>query len=166
MLQYATMKKVLLTEIFPELLLNTYKTKPRSFRPLHTVNSECLIQDLHRTANLLGQNTVPYNKYKKIGLYSEHQHLQRFGKWNNALTAAGLQTHNDGKNPRQVTPRLRYLVMHRDNNRCVLCGATPANNPNITLHIDHIIPYSKGGHTVMKNLQTLCSLCNLGKSDL
>ncbi|MBE7422767.1 MAG: HNH endonuclease [Zoogloeaceae bacterium] len=25
--------------------------------------------------------------------------------------------------------------------------------------------WSKGGNTVLKNLQTLCSVCNLGKSD-
>jgi hypothetical protein len=159
------MEKMLLTKTFSELLIKSYKEKPRLLRPLHKINSECLIIDLHRVANILGQNTVPYNKYKKLGYYSEHQYLQRFGKWNAALTAAGLQTHNDGKNPRQASPRLRYLVMLRDNHKCVLCGASPANNPKITLHIDHIIPHSKGGNTSIENLQTLCSLCNLGKSD-
>ncbi|WP_343324290.1 HNH endonuclease signature motif containing protein [Streptococcus sp. Marseille-P8640] len=37
---------------------------------------------------------------------------------------------------------------------------------NVVLHVDHIIPWSKGGETVLGNLQTLCSKCNLGKSDL
>jgi 5-methylcytosine-specific restriction endonuclease McrA len=35
----------------------------------------------------------------------------------------------------------------------------------VVLHVDHIIPWSKGGQTVDENLQTLCDRCNLGKSD-
>ena len=41
-----------------------------------------------------------------------------------------------------------------------------AKGDNIELHIDHIIPWSKGGETVLENLQTLCSDCNLGKSNI
>jgi 5-methylcytosine-specific restriction endonuclease McrA len=36
----------------------------------------------------------------------------------------------------------------------------------ITLHVDHIKPWSKGGETVPDNLQTLCSVCNIGKNNL
>ncbi|MCL4507775.1 MAG: HNH endonuclease [Chloroflexi bacterium] len=34
------------------------------------------------------------------------------------------------------------------------------------LHVDHILAWSKGGETVLENLQTLCSVCNLGKSNV
>ena len=47
-----------------------------------------------------------------------------------------------------------------------ICGRSPAKDMNIELHVDHIMPYSKGGETVIENLQTLCSDCNLGKSNL
>ncbi|MBQ3285561.1 MAG: HNH endonuclease [Ruminococcus sp.] len=67
---------------------------------------------------------------------------------------------------REPNLRLRFLVMQRDNFKCCACGASPAKDPSVELHIDHIIPWSKGGETVMDNLQTLCSKCNLGKSDL
>lgn len=70
------------------------------------------------------------------------------------------------KTPRSVNYRLRFKVMQRDNFKCCLCGNSPAKNPNIELHVDHIIPWVKGGETVLENLQTLCSVCNLGKSDL
>lgn len=67
--------------------------------------------------------------------------------------------------PRTPTARLRMAVMKRDKFRCVLCGRTPANDSAAALEIDHVIPWSKGGQSVMENLQTLCSECNNGKSD-
>lgn len=34
------------------------------------------------------------------------------------------------------------------------------------LHIYYILARHKGGNTVFENLQTLCSVCNIGKSNL
>ena len=59
---------------------------------------------------------------------------------------------------------LRFRVMQRDNFACRGCGATPATVPGTKLHVDHITPWSKGGHTTEGNLQTLCAACNIGKS--
>lgn len=66
---------------------------------------------------------------------------------------------------RNINLKLRFTVLQRDCFRCCSCGASPAKNPEIELHIDHIIPWSKGGETELENLQTLCSKCNLGKSN-
>ena len=70
------------------------------------------------------------------------------------------------ENPRSINYRMRFRVMQRDNFKCCICGASPSSQPNVTLHIDHIIPCAKGGVASRDNLQTLCSRCNLGKSDL
>ena len=70
------------------------------------------------------------------------------------------------KTRRDINLRLRFRVMARDHFKCCKCGKSPATDPTIVLHIDHIFPWAKGGETVMDNLQTLCSDCNLGKSDL
>lgn len=70
------------------------------------------------------------------------------------------------KTSRDVNYRLRFKVMQRDNFKCCLCGKSPAKDPSVELHIDHIFPWSKGGETVIDNLQTLCSVCNLGKGNL
>ena len=70
------------------------------------------------------------------------------------------------KTKREINLRLRFKVMARDHFKCCKCGKSPATDPSVVLHIDHIYPYSKGGETIMENLQTLCSDCNLGKSDL
>lgn len=63
----------------------------------------------------------------------------------------------------KMTPTLRYKILKRDNYRCQICGATA--NDGVKLHVDHIIPVSKGGLTEESNLQTLCDQCNFGKSN-
>ena len=77
-----------------------------------------------------------------------------------------LSTLPKHKTKRDPSERMRWIVMKRDNFKCCACGSSPAKDPSIELHIDHIIPWSKGGETEMDNMQTLCSNCNLGKSDL
>lgn len=66
---------------------------------------------------------------------------------------------------RAIRIGIRYDVLKRDNFKCVICGATPANDVNCLLHVDHIIPYSKGGKNTLDNLRTLCSKCNIGRSN-
>jgi hypothetical protein len=61
---------------------------------------------------------------------------------------------------------LRWKIFQKYNFTCTVCGASPAKNGGKTiLHVDHVKPWSKGGETVLENLQLLCSDCNLGKSD-
>ena len=70
-----------------------------------------------------------------------------------------------GKRKRTHIPRgLRKEVFKRDNYKCVECGASKEDGA--TLHVDHKIPVSKGGTDELDNLQTLCSKCNLNKSDV
>lgn len=63
----------------------------------------------------------------------------------------------------KLTDSLRYDVLKRDCFKCQICGATAADG--VRLHVDHIIPVSKGGMTKIDNLRTLCDRCNLGKSN-
>lgn len=51
-------------------------------------------------------------------------------------------------------------VWKRDHGRCVVCGSKE------NLHFDHIIPFSKGGSSlVSENIQLLCAKHNLEKRD-
>lgn len=69
------------------------------------------------------------------------------------------------KRKRTNIPRgMRHEVFKRDNYKCVECGAS--KDDGATLHVDHKIPVSKGGTDELDNLQTLCSDCNLNKSDV
>lgn len=63
----------------------------------------------------------------------------------------------------KMSDSLRYNVMKRDGFRCCICGSSAEDG--VKLHVDHIVPVSRGGKTEMSNLRTLCDRCNLGKSD-
>jgi hypothetical protein len=61
-----------------------------------------------------------------------------------------------------VPDSLRYRVLKKAGGKCELCGALKQDT---TLHIDHIVPRSRGGSNDESNLQILCFKCNLGKSN-
>lgn len=63
----------------------------------------------------------------------------------------------------EISDSLRYDVLRRDNFKCVICGASA--NEGTRLHVDHIVPISKGGKSIASNLRTLCERCNVGKLD-
>jgi hypothetical protein len=69
----------------------------------------------------------------------------------------------DQRAKRTIPLSLRYKVFHRDKSTCLKCGKTPFDG--IKLHVDHIVPHSKGGLTVLSNLRTLCNECNIGRSN-
>lgn len=63
------------------------------------------------------------------------------------------------KNHPKIPPAMRKQVYERDHYTCRKCGTGD------DLTCDHIIPISKGGKTVLRNLQTLCGECNRRKAD-
>jgi len=76
-----------------------------------------------------------------------------------------LKTQTLKKKKRSVSLRKRVIVLTRDNYTCAKCGASPKNASNVLLHVDHIIPFSRGGSCHIDNLVTLCEKCNLGKGN-
>jgi len=81
-----------------------------------------------------------------------------------SAASAGAPARRDEER-REIRIGLRYAVLSRDRFRCVSCGASPATTIACRLHVDHIVPFSKGGKTVLDNLQTLCAACNVGKGN-
>ena len=71
----------------------------------------------------------------------------------------------DASDKRGIPMKLRYRVLARDSFKCVACGRSPATHAGVILHIDHDVPFSKGGKTALENLRTLCNECNWGKGD-
>ncbi len=64
-----------------------------------------------------------------------------------------------------MTKVLREAVKNRDGYACQYCSVSLADEPHLLLEVDHKVPVSKGGLTVMENLQTLCWRCNRTKSN-
>lgn len=154
----------------------------------YTITDEDLFNDIENMWTLKGSQPTTSDVRKGLSKYGLNTFCRRFGGWNNALKAfisyinmddyievdktpkeaneKKLEQFNSRKTNRDINLRLRFRILQRDNFKCCICGAAPANDPTVVLHVDHIIPWSKGGETVEENLQTLCSKCNLGKSDI
>ena len=66
---------------------------------------------------------------------------------------------------RNISERMRFRILLRDGFSCQTCGASPLQDRGVELHVDHVLPWSKGGETEEANLQTKCERCNLGKGD-
>lgn len=77
--------------------------------------------------------------------------------------ACTLREYHDKNQRKLMTKELRQSIMIRDHYTCQNCGKIMMDE--VGLHIDHIIPVSKGGKTVPSNLQVLCSKCNGNKSN-
>jgi hypothetical protein len=112
---------------------------------------------------------------------SQTPYNRRFGSWTAALQAFVNHANGIGAEPsaiqsgveevrrptgRDPSLRLRWHVLQRDRFTCCACGASPALTLGVELHVVHVVPWSKGGETTLNNLQTLCSICNLGKSNV
>lgn len=55
------------------------------------------------------------------------------------------------------------MVIERDGLRCVYCDDDLTDQE---VHLDHVIPESKGGPTNVDNLQVTCRRCNTSKGVL
>lgn len=167
--RFGTWNKAL--EIAGLQIANKFYSENELFENLALVWMRLGKQPSKRDLALIG-SPISYKAYER-----------RFGKWSLAVKAFveyfnNLQDNQSSpqevlqpnkpvhQSSRDINLRTRYLVLRRDNYSCCICGASPAKDPSVELHVDHITPWSKGGSTELNNLQTLCRDCNLGKGNL
>lgn len=123
-------------------------------------------------------------------VFSAGTYENRFGSWSKALGRFVEWVNSDSRNQsqeyveeqsatdittqtlsakrrtrREISDRQRFRILVRDGFRCKSCGASPLIRPGVELHVDHILPWSKGGETTDDNLESKCSQCNLGKGN-
>ncbi len=156
----------------------------KSRSPLN-ISEEELFQNLEEIWTKLGRQPNYTETQKPLSKYSAGTYENRFGTWRKALEKFVAYINNEEnisseeaiqnletepttrhKTKRSISWRLRFIVMRRDNFKCKKCGRSPATDPTIILHVDHKTAWVNGGETVFENLETLCSKCNIGKSDL
>jgi len=71
-----------------------------------------------------------------------------------------MPVQTDAVRRRVIPAHVKLEVWQRDGGKCVICGASDE------LHFDHIVPYSKGGTSVLAdNIQLLCARHNIQKRD-
>lgn len=148
-----------------EIFLQTCFLKKRRTnqykRTLDDSNAFCFVTQRVRT-KYRQQNYVkiPYkvkidDEVKSVSfewLVMRYARLERIGF---ETTLSAYRSQNQRK---LMTKKLRKEIARRDNYTCQICGKYMPDG--VGLHIDHIVPVSKGGKTVPSNLQVLCSRCN------
>lgn len=152
-----------------------------------TTDRETLFENLENVWNKLGRQPRAREMKKPLSKISHSRYQREFGTWYNVCLqflawksgSSAEEIEKESRPPlvdfedakikhktnRAISLSLRYKILKRDDFKCVKCGKSPATSPKTILHIDHIKPYSKGGETVLENLQTMCSDCNWGKSN-
>lgn len=151
---------------------------------------EELMQNLRKMGEEL-HRLPTYNELKApLSRVSVGTYENRFGSWNAALdefenwlsiesddlaeenepkiSNTSLSSNNQAfkhRTKREISDRMRFRILMRDGFTCKSCGASPLKANNIELHVDHKIPWSLGGETIIENLETKCARCNLGKSN-
>lgn len=144
-----------------------------------------LLDNLKRIWLILGRQPKMKEVTRPFSDFNYGTYYNKFGSWALTLSAFVAYIQNEEistkaqsnlsrvdsthlqikKTSRTINIRTRYKVLKRDGYKCIFCGSSPSKDESVKLHIDHIVPWSKGGETVIDNLQTLCSTCNLGKSN-
>ncbi len=152
---------------------------------LRTISEEELFENLEEVWIKLGRQPNHTEIQQPLSKYHVATYERRFGTWRKALESfvvyinheeasssdvviknVKVESFSTHKTKRGINWRLSFIVMRRDNFKCKFCGRSPATDPTIILHVDHIKAWANGGETILENLQTLCSKCNIGKSDL
>ncbi len=144
------------------------------------IKNEELFEEILRIWTAKGRYPVRDDLQKYKCKFGRTTYQRRFGSWRKALEAfvsyteqnedvseskTNRTTRPPKRTPRFPNLRLRFKILVAANFKCAGCGKSPATDAGCELHIDHIIPYEKGGETIETNLQVLCNLCNYGKSN-
>lgn len=152
------------------------------------ITDDELFENLKSIWTQLGRQPNYHDITQPLSNYSASTYENRFGTWTKALHSFVEWVNSDNservcapapenertpsmpinhrrRTKREINDRQRFRVLMRDGFACASCGASPSQQRGVELHVDHVLPWSKGGETVDENLKTKCAKCNLGKGN-
>jgi len=137
------------------------------YKAAKTYNKKQIIPELVKVYEKLHAGIWVYNGlFKLLDSWKEESNNRQVFKFKLELTEHYKPTNNNEiqnsvlEHNRIVPPQVKLEVWKRDKGKCVICGSTD------NLHFDHIIPFSKGGSSlVSQNIQLLCARHNIAKRD-
>ena len=117
---------------------------------------------LVRVYEKLHQGVWSYNgAFRLVDSWIEHDGVRNVYKFKLRPAPdddSGTDPRPEYEHRRLIPSSVKQVVWTRDAGKCVECGATDG------LHFDHILPYSKGGASIVaENVQVLCARHNLEK---
>jgi len=141
----------------------------------HTYTVEELLDNLDMIWRELGYPPGKRKMSERGYGISERPYINRWGSLK--VACLKLKEYKEGKiseeelfnlagperRRRLISYKSRYEILTRDKYRCLKCGKSASDG--IRLEVDHKIPFSKGGSDTIDNLQTICHVCNSGKSN-
>lgn len=144
-------------------LHKTYQVPTLTDEQINQIVSKCKTELFSQTTlELLGKSISNKLQFEITTAIQKRQEENL----ENEISYGRLPTEQEKRKERnKMTDKLRNEILTRDNHTCKNCGLSRAQEPHLCLHVDHIIPISKGGKTHEKNLQTLCWECNLKKGN-
>ncbi len=102
-----------------------------------------------------------YFKEKYNAYYREYR-KRPIPHFKDTLLFARYRTAKISSSDNTVTAVAMKELMLKQDNRCAICGTSFSKRKP---HLDHIIPISKGGKHTLSNVQWLCYICNIRKSN-
>ncbi len=137
------------------------------YKAAKTYDKKQIIPELVKVYEKLHAGIWVYNGlFKLLDSWKEESNNRQVFKFKLELTEHYKPTNNNEiqnsvlEHNRVIPPQVKLVVWKRDKGKCVICGSTD------NLHFDHIIPFSKGGSSlVSKNIQLLCARHNIAKRD-
>jgi|ERR1043165_241196 hypothetical protein len=154
---------------------------------LQKITDDELFRNMETVWRQLGRQPRFKEMCKPLSQFTAGPYLKRFKSWNNSLAhfiefmntrsthvmenevevAVGTLPMEEPvlkhKTKRAPGERLKVQVLMRDGNRCRLCGKKLTGD---NIQFDHIIPWCRGGETVLENLQVLCKKHNYAKGSV
>lgn len=114
----------------------------------------------HLPDNFMGRLAAACAAYVFDGRETSFANNYETAIWKLIKPQLKLVSPGKAESRKKISKKHRFMVLERDNFACRYCGAKA---PDVVLHVDHIVPVSKGGTSKPDNLVTACEACNNGK---